>query len=104
FKSMKLNEALSIIKRMSNHVLLIKDHKDHFPAMCRSYGCYWRICLPIHFVSIFFPPALYFAFRYYNMKIKKPGDFLHIINCYFLLFVLRVYIWKKAFQERIFII
>ncbi|MFW9879877.1 MAG: glycosyltransferase family 2 protein, partial [Candidatus Thorarchaeota archaeon] len=29
FKSMQLNEALSIIKRMSNHVLLIKDHKDH---------------------------------------------------------------------------
>lgn len=102
-KSFKFSEGFSVTKRLSNHLLLIKDHKDYLNLL-RSYAYYWRICLPLHFISLFFPPALYWIFKYKNKKIKNVKDVLFLVPFYFSLVLLRIYIWKKAFQEKVFII
>jgi len=102
-KRIDLNRGLSLVRRHIHVVYLIKDHGKEFSKLRKSELCFGFILNPRYFASIIFPPYLF----YWHLKGKKHiflRDILNVIPLFFGMILIRIFYWRTAFRERIFLI
>lgn len=103
-KKMSLRRGVSLLRRHSNLVRLVKDHSRDFPFLRKSEICYGFVVAPLYFLAMIFPPFIIFVVKLKGRMIISIKDVAFLIPLYFALWYSWIIIWKTAISEKVFLI